>query len=188
MKRRNHSVVAFSIILAATLSCNSQRPNSADRVLERFYPGLRIGMRLSEVRQAYPNLRFQSYYGFVADTPSDKNMFNSIGVKVAATVQKTPPSARDRVIAFHLFSDSGKSGIEAERAVTQALKRSPEVGCGGQSMAIRVWHWSPPGRSIALLHNPRTADGKELVVLMISSRRLNPGSLVTDYAPEPCKE
>jgi hypothetical protein len=187
MRRGNYFVVVLSILLAASISCDSRSLNSGDRVLENFYPGLRVGMRLSDVRRVYPNLRFQPYYGFVADTSSNSTLFGRFGVKVTAPVRQTPPSMSSRVVTFHLFSSSEQNGLTAERIITQTTGRSPQAGCGGQSMAIQVWHWPSPNQNIALLRNPHTADGKQLVLLVISSRQVHPESLVTDYMPGPCR-
>jgi hypothetical protein len=180
--------LSFGVLLAilgTTSSCGSQKQALENRVLNTFYPGLRVGMELEEVVRAYPNLRFQPYYGFIADTSSENRLFGQLGVQVSALAQQSPPSMQDRAATFHLFASSGASEITVKQLITQTLGRPPEMGCGGRSRAIRVWHW-PPSEHIALLYNPSTADGEELVLLVISSRHVAPESLVTDYVPEPC--
>jgi hypothetical protein len=108
MKRKLYLRFVSAISLMAILSCDSQPEPVGDRVPEGFYPGLRVGTPLSEVRKAYPNLRFQPYYGFVADTPSAPKLFDRFGVQVSTPVSDLPPSMHDRVSTVHLFSNSGK--------------------------------------------------------------------------------
>lgn len=144
-------------------------------------------MPVSELQQAYPNLRFQSYYGFVVDASSYDSSFVRLGVQVAASVRQAPPSMEDRVATFHLFSAFGSSVAVAEKAITEALGHSPTVGCGGKSMRIQILQWPAPNRNIAVLHNPATADGEELVLVIVSSNEIRPRNLVTDYLDEPCE-